>query len=39
MPGIYGFSHIVVRVEDFDIGMGDMGRLPGLRLRDTGVSE
>ena len=36
MPGIYGFDHIVVRVEDFNVGMGDMGSLPGLELRETG---
>ena len=39
MPGIYGFDHMVVRVEDFNVGMGDMGMLPGLELREVGESE
>jgi hypothetical protein len=39
MPGIYGFDHMVVRVEDFNVGMGDMGMLPGLELRMVGENE
>ena len=38
MPGIYGFDHMVVRVEDFNVGMGDMGML-GLELREVGENE
>lgn len=38
MPGIYGFDHMVVRVEDFNVGMGDMGMLPGLELREVGAN-
>ncbi len=35
MSGIHGFDHIVIRVEDIDVAMGDMGMLPGLELREV----
>ena len=31
-------QHMVVRVEDFNVGMGDMGMLPGLELREVGAN-
>eukprot|EP00747_Dinoflagellata_sp_TGD_P179604 gnl/TRDRNA2_/TRDRNA2_30658_c0_seq1.p1 gnl/TRDRNA2_/TRDRNA2_30658_c0~~gnl/TRDRNA2_/TRDRNA2_30658_c0_seq1.p1 ORF type:complete len:294 (-),score=65.68 gnl/TRDRNA2_/TRDRNA2_30658_c0_seq1:44-925(-) len=34
--GIYGFDHIVVRLEDFDAGVAAYSKLSGLSLRTTG---